>query len=174
VDGNATAPTWFSLTFTTAVAMTAGQVSGRLFDGGTTQFLEAPKATLSSVVSLGRRGVCGNGVCEVGESCVDAVCSNAGCLADCPRPYFQCDGDPDTKRYACNSHGLCNPSSGTCEVSVDEAFLHKCAHHSRSHPHATPSLLCPSAPELTLPFPFKFVFLFPPPPPSPPPLHDVP
>jgi hypothetical protein len=98
------------------VAMSSGQVSGRLLAGGATQFLEAPSATLSSVVSFGRRGVCNNGVCEVGESCVDSVCSNAGCLADCPRPYHQCDGNPDTLQYPCNSHGLCNPASGTCEV----------------------------------------------------------
>ncbi len=106
----------FTLLFTTEAPMAAGEVTGRLLAGGAMPFLDSPSALLLSVVSEGRRGVCGNGLCEVGEACSNAQCTDGGCLADCYRPFRLCDGDPDTSRRPCNSHGRCNPSTGSCEV----------------------------------------------------------
>lgn len=61
-----------------------------------------------------RVGVCGNGVCEVGERAVNGS-SGAGllgsCPADCPAPYVQC---PTNGTVACSGKGQCLTSQGSC------------------------------------------------------------
>lgn len=66
-----------------------------------------------------RHGTCGNGVCEIGETCEGAACTNPGaCRADCTRGglltctpaeaafgYFPCGGV---------SHGACDMGDGVC------------------------------------------------------------
>ena len=61
-----------------------------------------------------RIGMCGNGVCEVGERAVNDS-SGAGllgsCPADCPAPYAQC---PTNGTVACSGNGQCLSSQGAC------------------------------------------------------------
>ena len=61
-----------------------------------------------------RIGICGNGLCEVGER---AVVQGPGaglvgsCPSDCPVPYVQC---PYNGTVVCSGNGQCLSSQGTC------------------------------------------------------------
>ena len=50
---------------------------------------------LSRVDHVGRAGVCGNGVCELGElvAVADDGTVAAGCAQDCPTPVLACPHD---------------------------------------------------------------------------------
>lgn len=53
-----------------------------------------------------REGVCGNGICEIGEATVMGEVEGA-CLVDCPLVSKPCE--PGCK------HGTCLASSGKCD-----------------------------------------------------------
>ena len=76
------------------------------------------------VAYAGRTGVCGNGVCEVGERAYVASAPplppGGTCPADCPVPYRACpvggaDGMP------CSSAGRCLATSGVCDCFAGRA-----------------------------------------------------
>jgi hypothetical protein len=59
--------------------------------------------------------VCGNGICENSEQCIDAACSTPGaCLVDCPFPIIVCPA-PILNAPVCSGHGVCLITSGVCD-----------------------------------------------------------
>ena len=58
---------------------------------------------------------CGNGLCEMGETCLDDDCTGGGCPVDCPLVFYGCGGDANVDVPRCSGHGLCNPSNNLCE-----------------------------------------------------------
>lgn len=69
---------------------------------------------VTTVIQAYRVGVCGNGVCEVGERALNSS-SGAGllgsCPADCPGPYADC---PSNGSLACSGKGQCLTNQGMC------------------------------------------------------------
>jgi hypothetical protein len=124
-------------------AMTASDVAGMLYTGKSVLTSPPSSTTVTSVMYFDRVAgelvmrccgwcgvdvaftvaacgclcvaVCGNGLCEIGEGCNDAACSDGGCISDCSTPVRHCDKDPDKQSLACNGHGLCNRATGTCD-----------------------------------------------------------
>jgi len=85
--------------------------------------IRASTGYASSVTSVGsssegsggvtRKGSCGNGLCEVGEPCLDSACDSAGtCAADCGRHALMCASD--AAGLPCGGMGACQLSSGKC------------------------------------------------------------
>jgi hypothetical protein len=70
---------------------------------------------LTGSVDLQRVPECGNGRCEDGEVCQDAVCSR-GCLADCPIVPRACPAGPGG--LPCSGRGDCVSSTGSCTCFV--------------------------------------------------------
>mmetsp|Transcript_36355 Transcript_36355/g.102699 ORF Transcript_36355/g.102699 Transcript_36355/m.102699 type:complete len:894 (-) Transcript_36355:276-2957(-) len=69
-------------------------------------------AMLLSVYSVSRAGVCGNGVCELGEQSVGDV--KGSCPSDCALSFNVCPvGNANSK--ACSGRGLCSPATGVCD-----------------------------------------------------------
>ena len=96
-DGNNNSTYPFSAAYVAATLPNASsQVSG---NGMTVQ--EVPMA--------GRSGLCGNGICEVGERSIGSTTLGT-CPEDCGLPSIDCPGE----NGSCNSHGTCMPSSGIC------------------------------------------------------------
>ena len=63
----------------------------------------------SAVRGVGQRGVCGNGLCEVGERCYRSAVNPECCPDDCPVSIYKNCTD------GCSGHGVCNPRVGKCE-----------------------------------------------------------
>ena len=55
---------------------------------------------------------CGNGLCEVGERCLDEACVS-GCRSDCPAIFHSCPVNEEGE--VCSSRGACMPSIGVCQ-----------------------------------------------------------
>jgi len=75
-----------------------------------------PGSSYSSEVlglqALGRQGVCGNGLCEAGESSL----GGDSCPEDCPEgPSLRCPEDAEGR--ACSSRGVCVAVVGACECN---------------------------------------------------------
>eukprot|EP00803_Ostreobium_quekettii_P008218 evm.model.scf_449.4 EVM.evm.TU.scf_449.4 scf_449:24370-31826(+) len=82
---------------------------------------------LTDINGMARLGICGNGVCEIGEQVVHADStegfaagsSDAGCREDCKIPLHMCaqsapeDGNGQPKQ--CGGHGTCLIASGACQ-----------------------------------------------------------
>jgi hypothetical protein len=64
------------------------------------------KFAVENVPISSRSGVCGNGICEVGERATVDVTPGT-CSQDCGLPSKVCDG-------GCGSNGFCQPASGIC------------------------------------------------------------
>jgi hypothetical protein len=75
-----------------------------------------------------RSGACGNGVCEAGEACLDALCSNTGaCPGDCgtgavracPVPAASYGVSPEQAGVPCGGpeRGACRVANGTCSCA---------------------------------------------------------
>ena len=73
---------------------------------------------VEEVLSVAKTGVCGNGVCEVGERCDSADSENC-CKADCPFLLQACPTDAFGNE--CGGHGKCLRASGTCECFTGHA-----------------------------------------------------
>ncbi|EKX35127.1 hypothetical protein GUITHDRAFT_155568 [Guillardia theta CCMP2712] len=74
------------------------------------QLLADSSLILSSSATVERSGVCGNGVCEVGEVCgLNEGC----CIADCQTTSLSCP--IASLDRVCNSRGKCLSGSGACD-----------------------------------------------------------
>lgn len=73
----------------------------------------------TSSVMLARTSVCGNSLCEFGESCPDGdkSCESTACAVDCPLPRLQCPSGSNSSGILapCSGNGACRTSTGTCE-----------------------------------------------------------
>ena len=63
----------------------------------------------SAIFSFGHRGVCGNGLCEVGERCYTSEIHPQCCPIDCPVSFYKACS------LGCSDHGVCNHRAGVCE-----------------------------------------------------------
>lgn len=81
-----------------------------------------------------RVGSCGNGVCETGEVCTDADCSNRGaCSDDCGLIPKQCPSPLDAtglRAAPCAGNGACKLDTGACVCTTGwtGAACDACAH----------------------------------------------
>jgi hypothetical protein len=76
-----------------------------------TQSSSAYKPLTQPVVAS--TGLCGNGVCEVGELC-DGTNAATCCNDDCPIEWKQCPV-PSGSSYSCGGQGKCIAATGKCE-----------------------------------------------------------
>lgn len=95
---------------------------------GTSAAGTLPPLTAYAVLGAGARyrsGACGNGVCEAGEACLDALCANTGaCPGDCgggpvrpcPIPPAGYGVPPEQAGVPCGGpgRGACRVANGTC------------------------------------------------------------
>jgi hypothetical protein len=83
-----------------------------------TELLAASKSTTSSILSgnaayVSTLGVCGNGVCEHGEMCMEGTeCSDCQ-RVDCPYIFSPCP-TVEVGGLACSGRGKCIGATGTC------------------------------------------------------------
>ena len=66
-----------------------------------------------AVKAIEGSGVCGNGICETGESCSSGS-SDGCCFVDCPVVAKPCPTPQGTDQQ-CGGNGICLGISGTCE-----------------------------------------------------------
>eukprot|EP01029_Cantina_marsupialis_P013441 TRINITY_DN2973_c0_g1_i3.p1 TRINITY_DN2973_c0_g1~~TRINITY_DN2973_c0_g1_i3.p1 ORF type:complete len:339 (+),score=63.39 TRINITY_DN2973_c0_g1_i3:239-1255(+) len=69
-------------------------------------------------------GVCGNGLCEIGERCLSGEETNVGCcIEDCPLIIKPCPA-PLGSSLSCggSSSGICNYNSGECSCFTAAGF----------------------------------------------------
>ena len=98
-----------------AGALTAPTVARLLGSADATQSQSALGFAVVQVTQSYRVGICGNGICEVGErgivgnSSQDAL--EGSCPADCPVQYSAC---PSNQSVTCNERGRCLSSEGVC------------------------------------------------------------
>eukprot|EP00892_Ulva_mutabilis_P000038 jgi/Ulvmu1/10034/UM059_0083.1 len=78
----------------------------------------AVQVLLSRVDHVGRAGVCGNGVCEVGELVAVAADGTVapGCAQDCPAPVLACP--LNATGATCSGRGLCIFGTGACSCAA--------------------------------------------------------
>lgn len=89
-------------------------------EGSITLSLADSTAFSTSVQSLRRDGVCGNGICEAGERCDESV-SSACCVSDCPMVLSSCPA-PAGSSVPCGGNGLCLLASGSCECFTEVRY----------------------------------------------------
>ena len=98
--------------------------NGVSFDAGSSY-----TSGILSLQTLGREGICGNGLCEIGEASASMLEKKGGsgatrmvwssrifgdCPEDCPElPALPCP--EDTAGRTCGNRGICVPLVGTCE-----------------------------------------------------------
>lgn len=80
-----------------------------------------------SSMQMARYGTCGNGICEIGETCLTASCSEtSACPQDCPLQLKACPLPTDTYLWParqCSGHGSCSISTGSCVCSAGYSGL---------------------------------------------------
>ena len=95
--------------------LTAPTVARLLAPTDATQAQAALGFAVTQVTQTNRVGICGNGVCEVGERGVVSNGSQAGlkgsCPSDCPVQYSACPTGGDS---VCSKRGTCLSSQGVC------------------------------------------------------------
>jgi hypothetical protein len=89
-------------------------------------------ALIKQVGAVEAESVCGNGVCEPGESCQGTACTG-GCKADCPFTRKQCPTAPWANGGECSGRGTCIAMSGACECFTAQGYVgaacSQCAKH---------------------------------------------
>ena len=89
----------------------------------------APAEATSVHVSDGRS----IDVCEAGERCEDASCSNAGaCRNDCPYVAQTCPSGPWPGAGECSGNGRCIAASGACDCYESQGYVGTACHECKS------------------------------------------
>ena len=81
------------------------------------------EANVSSIKEVTRTGVCGNGICEIGERCTwdgksATTDSPSCCQDDCPYVASNCRTKSANRQIVCSGHGICFDSTGECSCFV--------------------------------------------------------
>jgi hypothetical protein len=117
-------------------------------------FTLSPYVKVHQVLSYGRSGRCGNGVCEIGERCEDVLCTNpTACLLDCVfevRHVGKVDPSCGYVRTRLQWCSLCVSLREISALSSTPArthgyahnFSHICRHtHAHIHTHTAKGIL---------------------------------
>ena len=89
----------------------AGHLTAATFERAFQSEETLKAAMLLSTYSVSRSGVCGNGVCEIGEQSVGDVIG--ACPRDCALSFHACPSNNTSK--GCSGHGICSPATGICD-----------------------------------------------------------
>eukprot|EP01029_Cantina_marsupialis_P020653 TRINITY_DN4854_c0_g3_i14.p1 TRINITY_DN4854_c0_g3~~TRINITY_DN4854_c0_g3_i14.p1 ORF type:complete len:3558 (-),score=1428.50 TRINITY_DN4854_c0_g3_i14:281-10087(-) len=74
-----------------------------------------------SLKAISAGGMCGDGVCDVGERC-EGLSDSDCCPSDCPLPLLQCPY-PSGSTEPCGGHGICTEWLGTCSCFESAGYM---------------------------------------------------